>query len=332
MDDVQDALDQRRSFQEQQQSGLGATDTPKILGLSKWGSPLSVYQSKVDPPTPDESSLPAWLGLKLQSTVGELYTAATGQRLRAANGHYRHKTHPWLVCHLDFRGLHRPNLLVEAKTRAYMKGWGADGTGEIPDDVWAQVQHEMMVTGATETHVAVLFGHHTFRVYQIFRHDAFIAGLMDKLDDFWHNHVLARVPPLPSAHPMDAQILADKYPENDPFYRAATPTQMELVREYRAALTREAEAKQQVELLKNRLKDVIGDHLGLEGPFGTITWKKTKDSTRVGWEQVASLYRKALDGVMLDSLVRSQIEMAESLYTTVTPGVRRFTTEFAEEA
>ena len=338
-----EALDEEREFRDQQASGLGATDTPKILGLSKYGTALSVYQSKVGTVPPHEPNLPAWLGLKLQATVGELYTAATGQRLRAANSHYRNRKRDWLVCHLDYRGLHRPDLLIECKTRAYMKGWGEDGTQVIPADVWAQVQHEMAVVNATECHVAVLFGHHSFRVYPIKRDEQFIQALLERLDDFWHNNVLARVPPLPSGSDIDTAILSERYPENDPFYRNTTPEQDQIVAELRDALEIKAGADRTVDEFKNLLREIIGEHLGLTGPWGTITWKKTAEVKTVSWEMVANVYESMVDELLLmadpgenDDYVsrlahiQSLRPTVRDLYTSTKEGVRRFTMTFEE--
>src|SRR4030095_4125765 len=115
-----DAADWRKEWHEQRATIIGATDSPKILGLSRHGTALSVYNDKVNPSGPQGQSLPAWLGLKLQSAVGELYTAATGTRLRASDRLFRMREFDWIGCHLDFRAWGDPTLLVEAKTRAYM--------------------------------------------------------------------------------------------------------------------------------------------------------------------------------------------------------------------
>lgn len=344
-----DTLEEQRIFDEQQRTGIGATDTPKILGLSKYGTALSVYERLVSTrsqgdPKPRESvrGLPAWMGLRLQSTVGELYTQATGYRIRAARLHYRHPVQDYVVCHLDFKVWGQPNVLVEAKTRAYMKGWGDDGTAEIPDDVWAQVQHEMAVVGATEAHVAVLFGHHTFRVYRILRDDTFIEGLLAALAVFWEKHVLASVPPPITGSPVDTKMLAARFPQNDAMYRAATATQEYLVRDLRAALAAEKTASEGAALMKNRVIEAIGPALGLQGAFGTVTYKKTSDVHSVKWAIVADVYRKMIDQILgwgsdpeQDDKEHEQLlntlPLVESLYTEVREGTRRFTTQFTEE-
>lgn len=335
--------DERQEFLERRRTGIGATDSPKILGLSKYGSSLSVYRDKVDGGQ-QKPSLPAWLGNKLQATVGELYTTATGQRLRADNRHHKHPRYPWMVCHLDFRAWGKPELLVECKTRAYMHGWGEDGTAEIPAEVWVQVQHEMAVTGAKMTHVAVLFGHHTFRVYVIPRDDQFIDKLVATLSDWWVKHYLARVPPLPSGADVDTEAMKADYPADQEPVKAATPEQAEVVAKLRQAILNEQQAGKAAEELRNRVRQFIGDAAGIEGSFGVVTWKKSRDRVITDWEQVAIQYGNVIEDLLAWAnpgddveLVRrlthanSVYETAPDLYTRTEPGSRRFVATFKEE-
>lgn len=320
-----EALDEEREFREQQRTGLGATDTPKILGLSKYGTARTVYERLIsDPSSIAPTTLPAWVGLRIQGTVAELYTAATGYRVRAANGHYRHKEDEWVVCHLDYRAWGKAFILIECKTRSRMQGWGADGSEDVPKDVWAQVQHEMLVTGATECHVAVLFGHHTFRVYPIRRNDEFLASLRPLLRSFWHDNYLARVPPPLTGHPRDAAIVQRDNPANDAMYRNATAAQVQEVRLLKAAAEEEAAAAYRLEAAKTRVKEMIGGALGLIGPFGRITWKRTKDYDVVNWQAVAKAYRMIIE----DHTTYEDLDTLQSLHTDHREGSRRFTMEW----
>ncbi len=347
--ETRDVGDERQEFLERRTTGLGATDSPKILGLSRWGTPRTVYRDKTEP-RDDEMSLPAWLGLKMQNTVAELYTAATAIRVRADNRHHRHPEHAWMVCHLDFRAWRRPNLLIETKTKASMRGWGPEGTTQIPADVWVQVQHEMAVTGATEAHVAVLFGHHTFRVYAIPRDDEFIGRLIPKLSDFWHLNVLARVPPPPTGREVDTEDVKRDNPEAlDPQLKSATPEQVMLINRLKVARIELHEAETNEQELENKVKELIGDAAGITGTFGTITWKNDRDREVIDWEHVAvnqgnvieallELLDDVVAGAELDEAWRSRLGMAQlantttvSLATRKVKGSRRFLARFEED-
>jgi putative phage-type endonuclease len=316
--DEPESLDQQQELRERQLTGLGSTDTPKILGISRYGTPLTVWSSKVERSTSEGTSLPAWLGLQLQSTVAELYRVATGHRVRAANRHYRHKQDEWLVCHLDYRLHGDPNTIVECKTRAYMRGWGEDGSTQIPPDVWAQVQHQMLVTGATLTHVAVLFGHHTFRVYPIPRDDLFLTALRESLRAFWHDHVLTGVPPEPTGSSADARYLGKAHPQDDGDMLTATPSQALLVKTLAEAMQEFRVRERLVSEAENKIKAALGEHEGFYSPYGSVKWKTTKERNYTDWEAAANEA-----GVLLEIVQK---------HTKVKPGVRRFSYFTAEES
>jgi putative phage-type endonuclease len=344
--DSRDINDQRREFLEARATIIGATDSPKILGLSRYGTALSVYEDKTTVTEPGEMSLPAWLGLKLQNTVAELYTAKTGIRLRADNLTHRMKDYDFIGCHLDFRVLGDRKKLVECKTRAFMRGWGDEGTDKVPAEIWIQVQHEMMVARATSCDVAVLFGHHTFRVYTVERNDEFIGKLLETLIEFREKNWIPRIPPAPTGHPRDTEIVKAKNPDHDDSLKAATPEQIEIVNRYQRARMNAAQAKLAEAELKNRITDIIGDAAGITGTFGTITWKRSRDTQEVGWQNVAGSYRKMIEDLLgvLDRIkddspddwekvfqIRDNIDTVQSIYTIEKPGTRRINVQLTEE-
>jgi predicted phage-related endonuclease len=348
MTEERDFLDERREFHDARQRGIGATDSPKILGLSRRGTALSVYEEKVGIVQPGEMSLPAWLGLRMQNVVGELYTQATGNILRADNRQHVHRLHDWLVCHLDFRVAGRPKLLVEAKTRAFMTGFGEDGSQEIPLDIWGQVQHEMAVTDATECHVAVLFGHHTYRTYPIPRNDAYIAKMIPRLESFWNENVVPGVPPEPGGS-LDSASVRRAHPDHDDRVISVAPGQMPIVHAALLARHNVKAADEAFAEAENKLIDLIGDAAGVTGPFGTITRKKSRDGVKVDWEQVAATRANVLadlfdwfDGQAarnrlakkdLARVARAQAVAVtvEPLFTTTKEGTRRMHYAITEE-
>lgn len=340
--EAREASDLRAEFIEQQQRGLGATDSPKILGFSRWGSGLTVWDRLTNGPKEGEPSLPAWLGQKMESTVAELFVTATGLKVRAANGHYVHRTLPFIVCHLDYRVVGTGELL-ECKTRQHMKGYGPDGSTQIPADVWVQVQHEMAVTGAPLTYVAVLFGHHTFRVYPIPRDDEFIAKMEGKLQEFWELYVVPRIPPPVSGHPSDADWLGAEYPEHDDSMLASTAEQdATLIPRLRLARANYVQAEAARDEVHNQIKQAIGEHAGIAGSWGRVTWKRSKPTEETDWQQVALGYGRLIDRLFelinAESFDVSELEIMSGvyqttvgLYTTTKPGSRRLYVDLREE-
>jgi predicted phage-related endonuclease len=345
-EEARDLGDLQREFAEQRLKGVGATDSAKVLGLSRWGSALTVYEEKLGLRPEREVGLPAWLGKKLQATVGELYTQATGIRVRAVGEltHFTSREHPWLVCHLDFRAWGNPRLIVETKTHRSTRGYGADGSNEIPVDEWVQLQHEMAVTRATHAHLAVLFGHYDFRVFPIERDDVFIGHMVPKLDTFWHMNVLAGVPPVASGFAGDGEVIEREHPNPTEGIKQASAEQELIVRRLKLARDNRLQAAAAEADAQNKVKQIIGSAEGIRTSFGTVTWRKDRDATSVAWQQVAEVWGRALDDVLelvapgddpelvkVLAIAQAAREGAVDLYTSVREGSRRFLPKFDED-
>jgi putative phage-type endonuclease len=338
-------LDERRAFLERRQHGIGASDAAAVLGLSPWGTPLSVYHSKVDPIPDDVSpgSLPMWLGLRLEDIVAELFTARTGLATRGDNRHHTHPEDPWLVAHLDFRVLGQPDQLVECKTQSSRTGWGDDGTDDIPVYYWIQCQHEMLVTGAKLTHVPVLFGLYDFKVYVVQRDEAFLETWRVAAAEFWHEHVEARVPPPLGGDDFSKKVVRARWPEYDEALKVLPPERELLILRLREEKEKLKEQATAVAALEHRVEDLIGDSAGVEGSWGKITWKRIKDRVVTEWQLVAEMYeaamQDALDYVSPDDDIGTKAmaslqaakETARSLYTRIEPGYRRIDIRFKKE-
>lgn len=286
-----DVLDQRKAFEDERRRGIFSTDTAAILGLSRYGSAMSVYRAKVGEAAPREVGLAAWMGLRLEPFVSELYAAATGSRLRADNQAHFHPEYRWLGAHLDRRVVGDPGLIVELKTRGSTRGWGEDGSADVPVDVWTQVQHQLFVVGGRECHVATMFSNSSFRVYRILPdHDTFREKIVPDLERFWFGNVQAHVPPLLTGADVDTEFVRSLDGGDSGFVRPATPEQEQVVAQYLIARYNRAQAEYAEQGLRNIiLNDFIGaDADGIRGAFGTITWKRTADWTKYDWKAIAA--------------------------------------------
>jgi predicted phage-related endonuclease len=353
LSDFPEAIDEERpdpettAFYAEKRSAITSTDVPKVLGLSRWGSPLTVYLDKVQPPPERKAGLSAWLGLRLEGLVAELFTTAKGLRVRADNGFYRHSIYPFLGTHLDRRVVGQPKTLVELKTRGSRRGWGDDGSADIPADVWLQVQAEMHVTGATEAYVAVLFSTQDYRTYRLRPDPKYASDIVPVLVRFWHDNVEAGVPPAPTGSKADTDLLqgTDGGRKDTVGLLSATPGQEAMIDRLRLAVVQASIAAMTAEEHKNLVKQIIGEAEGIAGTFGTITWRRSSDRQSTDWEAVASVYHNAVERLHLllahpgdpehlaseARIIEAQVASAEPLYSTTIPGSRRFVTNFKED-
>jgi len=336
---------QRSEFTEESRTAITSTDVPKVLGLNRYGTPLTVYHDKRGESEERSASLPAWLGLRLENVVAELYVGATGTPLRTDDGFYRHPEYPWLAAHLDRRAVGDGRLIVELKTRNNARGWGEDGSADIPADVWTQVQIQAACVGAREVHVATLFSNTSFRVYRIEPDPAFMETVLPILQTLWFDHIQVGIPPMVTGADPDTRLVQRTGGGESGVLKAATPEQEQLVAEYRLARMNTAQSLFALKGAENRIKVLIGEEAdGLRGAFGVIYWKRTKEVETTDWELVAKVYRAAVEGLFELAapgdddeklaeyvIIRSEVAVAEGLYTTTRPGSRVFRPNLREE-
>lgn len=324
--------DEERAWLEARQEGIGATDAAPILGLSRWGSRLTVYNSKTEPVLVEPPSLAAWLGLELESSVGKLYTAQTQRKLRhqSRDRVFRHPLRPWQMCHLDYKAAGR---IVEVKTTAWGDEYGDPGTEQVPIGVWVQCQHEMAVTDYGWCDVAALIGNRRFGIYPIARNEEFIVAMTEQERVLWEEHILPRIPPEPDGSDVTTALLRRQHPVDTQPPRAALAEEMPLVERLRMAQQNQKQTKTAYDEIRNKLIVRIGEAGGLFGPGFRIDFKKNRDSvvTRTDWALVATTYRNALEGIANGTLTAAEIAALDldalvGLYTITKtePGDRPF--------
>jgi hypothetical protein len=97
----------------------------------------------------------------------------------------------------------------------------------------------------------------------------------------------------------------------------AAPEIEALALEYRDCRARLAEFEAHRDALEVALKTAIGEHVGIRGRFGEITWKATKDALITDWR----------------ALVESLALPSDTIhrFTTLRPGARRMLARWASE-
>jgi putative phage-type endonuclease len=121
--------------------------------------------------------------------------------------------------------------------------WGEAGTDAMPVSYLVQCVWYLWLTQAKRADVAVLIGNHDFRIYQVHRDTALEAMVLERARSFWHEHVLAGVPPVPVSG-ADLQWL---HPDDDGSVR-------EVDDETRLALMKLADAQQHAKHLDETIE------------------------------------------------------------------------------
>jgi len=191
---------------------IGGSDAAKILGLSRYGTPLSVWVFKTGQVEPDDISeeMPVLLGNMLEETVGKLFEKETGKELIPAVNTFYHPKYPFIGGNLDFL-VKGEKAFFEAKTTNSFKqkDWEG-GEEEIPVEYIMQCFHYLNVTGFDRCYIGVLIGNRKFLWRTIERNEPVLKELLKKEVDFWNTYVVPKVMPAPAAN--DGSLLLKLFP------------------------------------------------------------------------------------------------------------------------
>lgn len=259
--------------------GLGASEVAAVLGLDPYKTALDIFLEKTGqaPPMP-ENRFTRW-GKRLEDDIVDEYQERH-PNASIAPGSTFVGDEPWMLATPD-RIITEPMLDegdhrgLECKCRGHFNtdAWGEDGTDEVPHSVAIQCHWGMVVTGLKLWDVAVLLGGNDYREYTLAWDDAIALELVARARAFWFDHVLAKVHPPFTGATSDHRFLFKTYPTHTAEMVQATPEVGEwatLLQVHRVAIDRHDAEKQRLEA---QIKEFIGGRLGVEGPFGKITWK-----------------------------------------------------------
>jgi len=304
-----------------------STDVGAILGFNKYRSPFQVYVDKLNLVPPDDLSrnVAVQVGVAMEPVLLRWYQEDHKDLQVIPNAGQELFLHP-------SRSLFAatPDALVqggagpggvEAKTAGgYGDEWGDAGTDVIPDSYLFQAHWNIGVLQADWWDVVVaMTGRNRHREYHIVRDPEFLGTLQDSLMRWWTDHIIARRPPPTTGTEPDAQVLAKLYPASNEVMLTDTAEVTvaaleELAMNLQAAVMVRKQAETNELGLENAVKAIIADNAGLKGPWGTITWRRTKDREDVDWKTV--------------SLKLSPPASLIKQYTTTKFGSRRFLTNF----
>lgn len=178
---------QREEWLRVRQTGIGSSDAAEILGLGYSGTdgPGKVYRSKVEPPDLRPPTGVQRRGIELEPIAARIYTEETGAELELTPL-IRHPERAWQIASNDRTRLD-DGRKVEIKTVGWFTDeWGPPQTQQVPLRYWIQVQHQMVVAGATDIDLFAL-GSNIFdtRLYRIDLDPAYAAWLTEVESAFW---------------------------------------------------------------------------------------------------------------------------------------------------
>lgn len=269
----------------QRKSYIGGSDAAPILGLSRWSTQLETWALKTGKVEPKDLSgnLAVKLGNKLEDTVAELFTEATGKKVRRVNETQFHPDYEFIGANID-RRIVGEDAILECKTCSAWKAKEWQGE-EIPQEYILQVVHYLAVTGAMYGYIAVLIGNQEFVWKMITRDDDLIKDLIAKEVKFWMEFVVPQIMPM-QIQAADSDVLYSLFPVSDPNRDIILPDEATALIENVESYSADLKALEgQLEQAKNQIKALIGDNESAQAGSYRITWKN-QDTKRLDTERL----------------------------------------------
>ena len=212
------------------QSGIGGSDISAIMGFNPYKTAYDLYHDKINDVVEDAQSDAAYWGTILEDVVAKEYALRNDCKVQKVNYMIRHPKFDFALANID-RAVINPAIsgnvrlkdgklttdkLLEVKTASeYMKNvWGDEASDQVPDNYNLQCQWYMGITGVDECDLALLLGGNKYRQYNIKFDSELFEIMIDEAQNFWVNHVLARVEPTPTTLANAKQKYATSTPDS----------------------------------------------------------------------------------------------------------------------
>lgn len=198
--------EERREFLEGRK-GIGSSDVPKILGLSKFGGPEDVYDSIVDVledrVVPDKPSFAAERGLILEPIAAARWCVEHGRATDSIRRQPQrsHPEFPFMIANVD-RQVFSTNdsgpAILEIKCPMLTKFMRVRDFGDVQEYI-AQVQHQLAIFDYPMGYLGVYHPDFPEMIdIEVVRDDDFIQGVLHpRLVHFWETHIVPRKRPEP---------------------------------------------------------------------------------------------------------------------------------------
>ena len=190
-------------WHELRRQGIGGSDAAAVLGISPFKTSRDLYYEKlgIEPEAPNDGN---WVQLEvghlLEDLTMRIFGKKTGFPICPAKKMYRHSEHDFMLANPDaFTRDQDGPAIVEIKTTNYFAkdNWWHDGKEIVPPYYEAQGRQYMAVLNMNRVYYCCLYGNSFDDVIirRIDRDMDYEAELIFHEQNFWNNHVLAKVPP-----------------------------------------------------------------------------------------------------------------------------------------
>ena len=272
---------------EVRKQGIGSSDAATACGLNPYMSMLELWMIKtgrMQQNIEDESAgyAPLYWGKQLEPLVAEYYSMHTNNKIRRVNAVLQHPDEDkhFMLANLDYAVVGNNEVqILECKTVGeYGAKLWRDG---VPLYVLCQVQHQLAVTGKQAAHICALICGHETRIFKVTRNETVIKYLINAERYFWEC-VEKDIPPDVDASESAAKALQLLYPAHVPLSTTDLSEDTKANQDFEQLLKQRHLIEQHqasFDQLKHQIQAKMQDAERATFKTGSVTWKKSKDST-----------------------------------------------------
>jgi putative phage-type endonuclease len=281
------------------------------MGINKYKSIFEVYVEKTSKDLSGEinskaiskdTGEKAYFRETLKEVNAKEFTVRTGKKVRKENKVLIDSEYDFIMANID-RKVIGENSILMCKSSSVFLAKEYDGE-EVPANFILQCQHNMRVSGASKCYIASLIGGQKFVIKEIQRDDELINMIIEKEKDFWHNHVLKKVPPSIDGSLGATQYIGSKYKASD------KGSEMILQGEYKDKLQEYMKIKENIGTLEMSLKQIENNiknemksaERGITEDF-LVSWKSIL-SNRIDAKALKNNYPEIYKDVIKESIAR----------------------------
>jgi putative phage-type endonuclease len=269
--------------------GIGASETPAILGLDRYRSPIDIYLKKLGL-VEDTETFHTERGVYLEDGLRRWASKRTGLNFERSES-LVHPEHQRILATPDGVAMdgNRVVAVLELKSPGFrMRDEWGDGDEDAPDNYVVQLEQQMMVTGAPVGFLGA-FVDDDLHLYRFERDRDLDSVIAERINYFWREYIEKQTPPPADGTESHKEWLGRRFPRSSGKMLEPTAADAELLQALKRAQEASKAAEAEVELLKQQLKERIGDAQGIDVPgLGKATWKNNQDTRWVDWQAIAT--------------------------------------------
>lgn len=303
----------KAAWLEKRKHYITGTDAGKLIGVSPYGGKFAVWLDKTGRAAPVVETPAMKAGKKFESAILQTYAEEMNCKLEHVDGYnlITCDKYPRLGASLDGWN-HDLQIPVDAKNIKWKnEKWGDAWTDQFPEYYKAQLQVQMMVTGATFAHLAVMFSGQDFFIYTMEYDEDMAQKILDASDEFWPFVERDKMPEADGSDEATEYIKSEFARGDAATVKEPTEEILEALKGLQKAKLDEKDAQNRKTEFENRIKLFMGDATAIKG---VCTWNNNKDSVKTDWEQVANVAIASMSAEDQKKLIAS--------YTKTKPGAR----------